>query len=230
MKHYRFLCAGLVLAIAGISQAQAVEIPEIGVGLSAGTLGGGLTLATPILEGDLNARALIAGISVDYEDSFDEVDADYQLDLFYAGALLDWYPFGDLFRFSGGLFHNGTDVTADGTCTQQGGCDVGGKQNALSQGDKVSGDIEFNSVAPYAGIGVGNSVALDGRFSFSLDVGVMFTGEGDVSLSCNEAQGATARPTGACDKAVAQEETELQDDVDSVSLYPVIMLGIGYRF
>jgi len=102
--------------------------------------------------------------------------------------------------------------------------EVGDKTFVISA---LDGSVGFGAVAPYFGIGCGNAVSKSGRLRFAFDLGVMFQGSPEVDLT------ATASDPGLQSELNAElekEVKEIEDDVKDIKLYPVISLGLSYRF
>ena len=76
--------------------------------------------------------------------------------------------------------------------------------------------VDWSSLAPYVGMGFGNAMN-DGRWSFAFDLGVMFTGLLDFARS------------GAAHLQV-REPFNPEDPFSDVKYYPVLSLGLAYRF
>lgn len=198
---------------------------SVAAGVTAGTMGLGLTATTRMSE-HVNFRAIVAGISVDTSGETDEVDYDADADLLFAGGMVDLHPAGGGFRLSLGLFHNGSDIRASGRCTRT-DCQLGSGLGLIGSGDRVEGDIDFNSAAPYLGLGWGNAVGTAGRWHFSFDLGAMYIGEGTASLRCTQVNTVNQA---ACTAGIQEEERQLQEDLASFKIYPVVMLGAVFRF
>ena len=71
------------------------------------------------------------------------------------------------------------------------------------------------------------TVTEDGRWNFAFDLGAMFHGSGDVAMSATAAN-ATFQPL--LDLAVEREIRDIEDDIDSFKIYPVLSFGISCRF
>lgn len=198
---------------------------SLAAGVTAGTMGLGLTATTRVSE-HVNIRAIVAGISVDTSGETDEVDYDADADLLFAGGMVDLHPAGGGFRLSLGLFYNGSDIRASGRCTRT-DCQLGSGLGLIGNGDRIEGDIDFNSAAPYLGLGWGNAVDATRRWRFSFDLGAMYIGEGEASLRC--AQVNTVNQA-ACTAGIQEEERQLQEDLADFRIYPVVMLGAVFRF
>jgi len=212
------LSAALALGTVGTVLAQ-----EAAVGVKLGTPGVGVEVSTPIV-GQLNGRLGINYFS--YEDTQNVTDIDYDIDarLLTVSALLDWHPLNNGLRFSAGLFYNGNEATVKSKDT--GAVDIGNQTFNLTPGDRLTGDIDFNRLAPYLGIGWGQYFGQKGHWSVLFDLGVMFQGSANVDLT---AEGVLAGNP-LLNSALQQEEDDLQDKADDYQYYPVIALGVSYRF
>jgi hypothetical protein len=80
---------------------------------------------------------------------------------------------------------------------------------------------------PYFGIGWGNAVAKGSALSLSVDVGVIFQGAPNVTLTT---EGTDASIQSQVDAQLAIEKAELEQDLDDFKLYPVVNIGATYRF
>ncbi len=92
-------------------------------------------------------------------------------------ALADWYPFGSGFRTSGGLFYNKNKFTLNAMLAANNTYSIGANTYTAAQIGSLQGEISFNAVAPYIGIGWGNPVAKDKSWSFVSDLGILFQGK-----------------------------------------------------
>ena len=224
MKTVRFIVFTLaaVLLFPSFSFAES-GYSRLAVGVKGGTLGGGLE-GTVKIHDQFNARIGINGFNFDYDGTEDDVEYDFELKLFTVSALVDWFPFSNNFRLSAGFLVNGNEINA----SAKGAADytIGDVTYTSSQVGTLSGNIDFNDLAPYLGVGYGNPFGSDGNWMLTLDFGVMYQGSPDVNLS---ADGLLANnPTFLAD--LKKEEDNLQDDISAFKFYPVIALGITYRF
>lgn len=199
------------------------------------------------LSSNFHARASINGakVSFDFEGDNnngvqgDELQYEGDLDLFTLGGMVDWYPAAGNFRVSLGLFYNDNNLNGSARCESESGtCEFGDNEDAFDrrQLGTVEADVEFNPVAPYIGIGYGNPLDQAG-WGFSGDVGVLFQGSPDVELrsrgDCNVVAAGFTTPlecTAQRDAALEEEEREIENDVESLQVYPVINIAVTYRF
>lgn len=211
------------------------SFPSVGVGATVGTLGAGLTVTMPVLP-VLNVRFWGTGIGFDIDVDLDdddgvpdnELEFEGDLTLGAVGGMLDYHPFKNGARLSLGLLYALNKFDGDAICDAV-ACEVGGQPAIITQGDRLTGDVDYTGAAPYLGIGWGNAVDEDGRLSFSFDLGVMFTGSPDVSVRCSQVSGG-AGPQALCDAQADQEENELEDEIGDIDVYPVLSIGLAYRF
>lgn len=229
---------GLVSTLALLPTLGHAYEPNLGVAARVSTLGLSLEMTTGITE-TFNLRAGVNQYDYDYdpepeEDSGNELTYNGTLDLSSLAAYADWHPWGGAFRLSAGVVFNGNEITASARC-EQSSCEVGDQSFDDDDIGTISALIDFDSVAPYAGLGWGNAVAADTGFGFQFDIGVMFQGSPGVSLNSEgSCQGNLGMTDPSCqqqlDDALAREEQEIQQDADDFDLYPVISLGVRYKF
>lgn len=229
----------LILGLAALTVAMPVfaerNFPSIGVGATAGTLGAGLTVTVPVLP-VLNARLWGTGLGFDVDVDIDDSDGvpdnelefDGDVTLGAVGGMLDYHPFANGLRFSLGVLYSLNKFDGDATCDVL-ACEVGGQPAVITQGDRLNGEVDYTGVAPYLGLGWGNAVDEDGRLTFSFDLGVMFTGSPDVTVRCSQVSGGAA-PQALCDAQADQEEDDLEDEIGEFDVYPVLSIGLAYRF
>lgn len=211
------LCMGLCMP-----QASA-EIP-VAVGAKVGTpgIGGEITVG---LNDNFNFRTGVNAFSYEYNGTESDVEYDFDLKLLSFPLLVDWHPFyGSGFRLTAGAYINSNEL--ESTAVPTGTYDIGGVDYDAGDVGSLTGDVDFNSVAPFLGIGWGNAVGEDTRLSLALDLGVMFQGSPDVDLDANGARASD-------DDFLAnlkKEEESLEDDIEIFKYYPVVMLGLTYKF
>jgi hypothetical protein len=202
-----------------------VQAGDFALGTGLGTPGANLNLTYGLSE-TLNLRGVVNFYSTDFDETTDGIDYDLDLDLQSAGALLDWHPGGGAFRVTGGLFANGNDVSGVGRGASGTFVEYGDLVVPADELGTVNAELDLDGVAPYLGIGFGNAVREAG-FSFSLDVGVYFQGEPDVTLTTPDVDPAFAAIVEA---ERAQAEADLEDELDILELYPYVSIGLAYRF
>ncbi len=203
-------------------------VPEVS------TLGLGGSVVRKIVP-QLNARAGINafGFGFDLEDT----DATYEsdLNLFNVSTLVDYHPIKSSgLRVSGGLIFGDNNVEGTATPNNLNGVetiDIGGETFSVDELTSVDADFDINSsVSPYLGLGWGNPVSGDKGLGFWANLGVVFGGSPEVTITPNIAEGVSSEVQQEIDEAVAQETEDLEDELDFLSVYPVLSLGLSYQF
>ena len=135
------------------------------------------------------------------------------------GALLDLYPFGDGFRFTGGLRHYGNDPNPLSELS------IGGLPFTPSGGGVLDSGLDLRQTVPYGGVGMQQRF-LGGRLEFSLDLGVFRRREGDVEAPLyGPAMGSPRYRLGpALDRPPGAEPWNF------LGFYPAAGLSATYRF
>ncbi|RDV25496.1 hypothetical protein DXV75_09355 [Alteromonas aestuariivivens] len=225
-----------------LAAADVVDDSRFGIGLKGGTLGAGIELDYSFND-YFNARLQANGYN--YADEFEEDGVDYtgELDLSSYGLLIDWRPFAGTFRFSGGVYSNGNQIS--GAAASYGGdiLEIGDEEYVGSSSDPLRLDalIEMGSgTAGYLGFGWGNSPG--GNWMFAFEAGVLFSGSPVISLDASGTAALASNPSYTIDVGgnspealelqanIDQEVATLQEDLSDLNIYPVVSLGFGYRF
>jgi hypothetical protein len=150
------------------------------------------------------------------------------MELFSGLIVADWHPFGGVFKITGGLLINDNKVSGTGEATPGNVATFTINDTIYNAADvgNLEADISYNTVAPYLGIGWGNPVSKDSNWTFFCDIGVVFMGSPDVDV---RASGVLARDEIFMTN-LEQERRDLADELDSYKYYPVVTLGISYKF
>ncbi len=216
MKHFLFPLA--------LIAASSASYGEVAIGVHASTNGLGANLTFGINE-NFNVRALVNTYDYDRDDSVDEVNYDFELDLSSFGAIVDWHPTGGNFHLSAGLIANGNEVNGTGRPANA-TVDIGNTTFNSSLAGTLEADVTYDSVAPYIGLGWSNSMKNQG-LGFAVNIGIIYQGDADVEL---RSVGADASIAAAIQAELDAEEQEIEDDLDDYKFYPVVSAGVTYRF
>lgn len=218
------LVLGTLVTLSTMTAAHA----EVGVTASLGTTGAGLHVSVPVMQ-QLNARFGINGLSYSHDGSTSDVDYEFKLKMRTFDALLDYFPMNGGFRLTGGVVYNGNKIDAHGRPSATGTYTFNGRTYAAAAVGNLDGQIDFRNLAPYLGIGWGNAVAKEKGWGFSADLGVLFQSSPRTSLSNT---GCTA-PALVCSQIaadVAAENRSLQDEANDFKAFPVLRVGVSYKF
>lgn len=206
---------------------------EVAIAGKAGTLGAGVEL-TAGLSRQINVR--LGANAYTYSDRREVSDIEYdgEAKLRTGTALLDWHPGGGGFRLTGGAVYNDTTFEADSLPPASGIYNIGGVPVPVSLVGTLDATAEFDPVVPYAGLGWGNAVASNKRVGFFIDLGVVFQGKADVKLSpnipANSPINTTPGAREALDILLRLEERDLEEEAADYDLYPVVAIGLSYKF
>ena len=218
----------------------------LGVVVKVGVAGIGFDVATPLVPTRLNLRGGATFFSYNLsETTGDNLVANGTLTLRNSGIMVDWFPFRGSFRLSGGAtVYNNKGVTA--TITEPSGSSftLGNDKYYSSTTNPITGTGVFKLGGNAGGrvsFGWGNLVPKKGhRFSFDTELGIEFGSKPTVALGftgfvCPSAQGANCEsPYNASTNLtfltdVTAEQSKLQNDVNFLSFYPIVSVGVGYR-
>jgi len=223
MGHRMYVVLGVVAMTLSLTGVAGAAFEDWAIGAKAGTLGIGGELTTSLLP-DVHLRGGVQGLGFDFQAEFGDIDYDVDVDLFNPMLVLDWYPFSGKFRVSAGIVFNNSDIRLDATSSQP--IEIGGSVYNPADIGSIRGESDFDGVAPYIGIGFGNPLSSDGRWGFMTEAGVAFIGSPNVKL---RATGPFANnPALLAD--LAQEEEQIEDDLDAIRIYPVLSMALYYRF
>jgi hypothetical protein len=202
-RYARAVMVAALAAAAGTAQAG-------GIGVRAGTTGVGVDLGGDVMP-TLGWRLGLSGMNVNTDVDTSQVTYDAKVKVLTGSLLLDWSPLGP-FRISGGFMPNNNKI--DLTGRPSGG--------SFPAGSSLTGEVKpERAFAPYLGVGYGNVWTRGVNFYF--DLGVMFQGTPEVSLTLN------CTPSASCTTAQGQVEAErqrVQDKVDKYKYYPVANIGL----
>lgn len=215
----------LVLAtgVAALTAARPAAALGLAVDVHGGTLGAGVG-ASLQLTNHLNVRAGINSgdfeiINIDDNEGLNYENPTFKFDNQY--AFLDLYPFSGNLRFSLGMVSNNNEINA-GAMVDSSGQYVGNTEAPINT--SVHGRVTFEGTATYAGIGWGNAFGRNKGFYFSVDLGVMSQGDPQVDLEVVDNTNTISQ------QDVEQERQDLKDELDGIDLWPVINVGLGFRF
>jgi opacity protein-like surface antigen len=212
--------AALAVVLALPSHAQNAGEGNVGFGLGVSTLG---------LTGDVSyqlnpnwtVRMLAGGgrTSQSGTISDDDTNADYRakLNIGGIGPVVDYHPFSNGWRISGGalLSNYRADVRISGTIE----IDDTEYQNA-----DLRGRIRTNNrIMPKLAVGYNGSNVFGTRFGFSIDAGVLYTG----------GFGTTLKERGPSDINPADLNSlrrDINDEIGGVKFLPYVSLGLRMNF
>ena len=218
------------LFLAGLC-APLLAHAEIGIYAKAGTLGlgGGVGYGFNDM---FTVRAGYTAFSFDHDVNTTDIDYSGKFKLGGGEALVDWHPFEGTFRITGGVIFSRTKLDVDAKLNNT-TVTINDTVYQTSEIGSLSGSVKFRSTAPYLGIGWGNVAGNDGNFHFVADIGIEFLGSPDVKLrgGCTDTFQAN-NPVECAQLAsdIQTEEKSLNNEVKDYKWWPVLNVGLAYRF
>ncbi len=178
----------------GRPNPDAFDWTGLSLGINGGTLGYGADI-TYSLASWANIRGSFHVFSLTYKDTISGVDTTFDFDFTGLITTIDLYP-GTMrgFRIALGAGLNSHEVPLSG--------------------GSIKGKAEYDTFAPYAGLGWGNPVQPDSALTFTFDLGFLLQ---DYSLSVDESVSADAK-------------SDIEEILDYATIYPVITFGLHYHF
>lgn len=214
-----------MLFLTTISVAHADE--GLGLGVKAGTLGGGVELSASIID-NIRIRGGFNYFTYSFDSTISDIKYDFETDFNSLSVVLDWHPFGNSFYLSGGAYFNNNSISVEGRVDENIIPSQLSQLASVSNLASISGDVEFQPVAPYAGLGWRSNNSEPG-WGVALDLGVLFQGAPDVT---NLRINAPVDVNSIADvrSYLAEQEEEIEDDLSGFQFYPVASLMLTYNF
>lgn len=220
-----------VLAVALLSfSSMAAHAFDSAASISVGTTGVGLHFSLPVQE-KFNIRlGANAFPSYSHSETTDDLNVDMKLKAQTFDLLADYHVFGGSFRFSTGAVYNGMRLTGTARPTSGATYDFDGRIYSAQQVGQVDARIDFRKVAPYLGIGWGRPITNErSGLGFFGDFGVLFTGSPRTRLTSTNCQ-ASAQECRTFQNELDREANEVNEEAKDYKLFPVIRIGLSYRF
>lgn len=226
------LAACLVTIVSG---ANAAGMTDITWSADLGTTGFGLHASLPLS----TQYGLHGRIGVNYLNEYtfsrgtSQIHYDLNATLRTIDALIDWYPHRSGFRLTAGLVYNNNRVDGIGTPTRVSTFAFENGSFSTTQLGKVVGQIDFQQISPYLGIGWQTQEPDKHGWSVSSDIGVMYQGSPRTHLSISDC----ALPGNACallltalEPVIANENRRVNAQLKDYAYFPVVRIGLNYRF
>ncbi len=196
-----------------------VSAVDVGASVKLGTTGFGGDITTGLTE-RFNARFGINMflLRIYFEDERELENITAEIKLQTLPLLLDWHPFVSDFRLSAGMVLNFNRVTV--SADPRAVIEINEEEYRL---DKLSGEMKFNQISPYFGIGYGNAALGEGRLAFSFDLGLMYHGVPDVDAKATASNPALQF---SLERDLDAEIEDFRDDVSAFRFYPVLSFGL----
>lgn len=170
-----------------------------------------------------------------FSESFTESDINYQTDVDFKSlsVIANYHPWENGFRLRGGAYYNKNKIALHASEDTSTSIDTIGNSNFTGAQVALDGELSFQKFAPYIGIGYGSEPFGDNNLSLDIDVGIMrspVTAKLSGTCSVGGVVNAGVCATNNFDAELANEQADLTSATDGFDFYPIISLGISYRF
>jgi hypothetical protein len=221
-----------LLSLSSRAETQPVEVQKtetkaspIAIGAEAGTAGFGPDVIITVSK-NFTVTGGYTWLNFNYDTSSSDADYTGKLKLSNVQAMVNWHPFAGTFHISAGAFLSDNKVTVTGKPKGNATYEIGGTTYTAAQIGTLSGNAELvKGAAPYVGFGWAKT-PVKGGFGVFADIGVLFTSSAKASLS---ATGPIAGDA-TFQSNLRTEEKKVNDDLKPLRYYPIIKIGVLYRF
>lgn len=189
-----------------------------------GTMGGSLEGQYQVNE-VFQVRVGANYLGFEQDIDVDEITYDGELDFSGVGAFVDVHPFGNSFFVTGGAYAGGKSIDLVASSTLD--VEIGDVIFTPAEYGRLEGDVSFDDVAPFLGLGFDTTFEGGGNWGFSLVAGAAVFGAGDVTL---DAVGGTLSSDPLLQAELQAEIAEIESEIEDYELWPVVQLGLSYRF
>lgn len=180
----------------------------------------------------LNARFILSDmpLSADMEEEGIEYEMEY--DRTNIGVLLDYHPMAGAFHLTGGLHILEHNLNLKATANN-GQYEIG-DNTYTSNNLSLKAQVAFAKASPYLGLGWGNTIGGTG-ISGNIDLGILYIGKPSASY---KASGTVSNGIIDIDvnsnpdfqKDLEKERADLEDELASFNVLPIIQFGLTYKF
>ena len=194
-----------------------------------------LLIETPCIFVGAGSQGLLMGSAFQMNKSFDarvvyssanlnktgnnssSTTSSLDLNLKNLSMLADWFPSENSgFRITAGVQTGTNKLTLAARPT--GSVTIG---NTTYNNVKFSASIDLGNTAPYVGIGYSTRSYKDAGLTFCTDLGVRV---GNAKVNIYESTGTVSKAD------IDEEKIKIEDKIKALKYYPVVNLGLGYRW
>ena len=158
-----------------------------------------------------------------YSTDVNVLNYDIELDWRSYGIVVDFYPNRKNFHLNAGMFF--TDNKLDITVSGQTSYFINGNEYSAAEVGDITSSLRYDTPAYYLGLGWDKLFNAYPQFGVNFDMGIVFQGTPDVVLSSSLGGSNTD-----LNDDLANESDSLETHLEILRFYPVISLGLSYRF
>jgi hypothetical protein len=216
------------------------ESPEIGIGAKFSTLGVGVEGGMSVTR---RSNARVGFNFFNYSRTFHSRGISYNgdVDLRSLQITYDQYLIGGLHVSPSLLAYNGNQIDASAGVPAGQSFSLGGVRYFSGAANPIAGTgvVHVRNVAPAVFLGMGNIVPRSGRhLGYNVEAGVVFQGTPTTKLSLTGTACAVSPTTGCLNAGtdptvqanVQSEQAKLNSDLEPLKYYPVLSVGISWKF
>jgi hypothetical protein len=194
------------------------------IGIRVGTLGVGLELSH-LLGDHFGLRVGGNYFSQTRAQTEQSITYDATVKLQSFTGLLDWYPSRrGAFHFTAGAVSNPLKVAGVGVPESGASYTINGNDYTSTQVGVFTSSAKYASVLPYVGLGFGTPASKSHGFGVVFDIGAAI---GKPTILLNSSNAANVAGVAADIRA---EQAKVQDTANTLPVWPVVSLGLTYRF
>lgn len=223
-KHILHACAVPLLLSTPIAYADAV-------GFNIGSHGIAFDYQKAI-SAKLNARFIISDMPLSAEMKEEDIKYEVEYDRTNIGILLDYHPMAGTFHLTAGLHILEHNLNMEATSNN--GLYEIGNNTYTSNNLKLKAEVAFAKASPYLGLGWGNTIGGKG-LSGNIDLGVLYVGKPSASFETsgtvsNGVIDINVNSYAAFQQDLEIERADLEDELKSFNVLPVVQFGLTYKF
>ena len=231
----------LTILILLANQLNAKSVPKkhikssasVGINYKVGTLGAGVDFVLNInktLAGRLsfNGYSQFRNFTLYNKEQNKEQKLHLKGNLQSSSLLLDIHPWQNSFYFSYGAYYskNGVNINYK---PDSGEIDLGNHKYPAIEVGNVDTIISIKrNINPYFGIGL-SSMDENDKWHFILDIGAIYINKPTAKVQAKAAKGFEVMQP-ILDKESKIEEKNLNNTIKKFKIYPVISVGVGFKF
>jgi len=225
---WAMMAGGLAaISLAGAAQAQSAgDAGRFSLGLGLGT-NGGVVEGAYRLSDQLVLRG--QGAFLDFDYGFHSNDAHYAGRFHFntGGGFVDWHPLSSPWLLTAGAVTGERKVKVSAKPTAVGSITIHGVVYPITEVGSVVGDVDYGDTAPLVGVGWDNTFFTSGHWGVRAIAGVAF-GDHPPSVALHAIGPFANDPTVLSN--LQAEQVSLRDHAGDYSYYPVVQVGLTYRF
>jgi hypothetical protein len=223
----------------GGAKTSVKPFSSLALAVKLGVAGIGFDVATPLSK-HLNLRGGASFFSYSPNLNEDGITATGTLTFRSVTANVDYFPFKGSFHLSPGVtLYNGNKIIANASVAGGSSFELNNVDYTSANSNPIQGifDVKLgNQVAPSFTIGWGNMIPRGGgHWSVPFEIGFQYVSSPVLTLNLtgSTVQNGVTVNTATDPNFQANEKAEqasLQSDINALQIYPILSIGVGYKF